>query len=91
MKDYITNKKETAQISAMLVLFKAMRSQDGYCTTLTPMRDCFNERVKDGTIQDTPEMREKYLRTARYLGWEVRKTKGIIYENGVAVWSTVGR
>lgn len=92
MKKYITNKRETANISAALVLYRNTHTHNGVCDTQTPMFDCYANKVNTGEFEDNRENREKYLRVARYLGWEVRKSSGNnVFENGVLIWSdTVG-
>lgn len=56
----------------------------------TPMRDVVNQITAGGSTKDTEEMREMYLRVARYLGWPVKKNKSNVYENGILIWTTAG-
>lgn len=79
-------KSNVARIAQALTTYKASHPE-----TQTPMRDMYMMNVQNGMQLDEPEYREQHLRVARYLGWPVRKNGGVTYENGVQIWSTVGR
>lgn len=79
-------KSNVARIAQALTTYKAAHPE-----TQTPMRDMYIMNVQNGMQLDEPEYREQHLRVARYLGWNVRKNGGVVYENGVQIWSTVGR
>lgn len=59
-------------------------------TTQTPLRDFVDEVTNGGAMVGSAETRNNYLLVARMLGWNVRKSHGYAYENGVQIWSTVG-
>lgn len=79
-------KSNVARIAQALTIYK-----NAHPDTQTPMRDMYMANVQTDMYLDEPEHREKHLRVARYLGWPVRKNGGVVYENGVQIWSTDGR
>lgn len=79
-------KSSVAQIAQALTIYKHVHNE-----TQTPMRDMYIGNVQIGMQLDSPEYREQHLRVARYLGWNVAKRNGYVYENGVQIWSTDGR
>lgn len=82
--------REVAWIAAALTRYKVTQTPNGVCLTDTPMYDYFNSRVSGGLMPDTLTNREKYLRVARYIGWNVCKRYGRYYENGIEIWHTDG-
>lgn len=61
----------------------------------TPMADAFMAEAQmqeeRGVKVNFTELTTRYYRAAKRLGWKVTRSKGILYENGVAVWNTNGR
>ena len=54
--------------------------QATHTETMTPMTDCFNSQKLDASE------RARFVRAAQRLGWNVTRTQGKIYENGVLAW-----
>ena len=77
---------EIANITSLLIEAKR---QNAFPMS-TPMFDCYTDLVSRGMIQDTERERERFLRVARYLGWNVKKRGEYVYENGVNIWRTSG-
>lgn len=46
----------------------------------TPMADMFRQ------FNEPESERQRYVRAAKRLGWNIVKTRGHIYENGFFVW-----
>lgn len=62
----------------MLVL---MKYQGEHTESATPMIDCFNSQKIDASE------RARFVRAAQRLGWNVTRSQGKIYENGVLAWN----
>lgn len=82
----LLTKTSVARIAQALTTYK-----NAHPETQTPMRDMYFTYCQSGMYLDEPAHREKHLRVARYLGWPVRKNGGVVYENGVQIWSIDGR
>lgn len=67
------------------VIEGTMRVLVGYQVThtesATPMIDCFNSQKNDASE------RARFVRAAQRLGWNVTRSQGKIYENGVLAWT----
>lgn len=59
-----------------------------------PMLACANviiaQSKENGIEVDVEELTLRYYRAAKRLGWDVVKSRGAIYENGLQVWNTYG-
>lgn len=55
--------------------------QATHTETATPMIDCFNSQKIDASE------RPRFVRAAQRLGWNVTRSQGKIYENGVLAWN----
>lgn len=62
----------------MLVL---MQYQGEHTESKTPMADCVNSQ------KISADERARFVRAAQRLRWNVVRSQGKIYENGVLVWS----
>lgn len=78
-------KSSVALIAQMLTITKQNNPD-----ALTPMAMAVNDVTNRGKACNTAEVKEQYLRVARYLGWNVSKRKGHVYENGRQIWSIDG-
>lgn len=74
-------KTSVALIAQMLTITKQNNPD-----ALTPMAMVVNDVTNHGKACNTAEVKEQYLRVARYLGWSVSKRKGQVFENGRAIW-----
>lgn len=89
--DNILEKREAAQIAAYISAYRASYTIEGRCTKLTPMLDSYKEWMNAHKVKDTADLREKFLRVARYLGWDVRKDRNeCVFENGLQIWDGDG-
>lgn len=78
-------KSSVALIAQMLTITKSKNPD-----ALTPMAMAVNDVTNHGKAFDTEIVKEQYLRVARYLGWNVSKRNGRVYENGREVWTIAG-
>lgn len=78
-------KSEVARIAQALTTYK-----NAHHETQTPMRDAYESLAPVNAKINDPGLQEKMLRVARYLGWNVSKRSGCVYENGIEIWSTSG-
>lgn len=79
-------KTRVARIAQVLTVTKMQNPN-----AMTPMAMTVNDVTDFGKTSDAEEVREEYLRVARYLGWPVMKRGGSVYENGMKIWGTDGR
>lgn len=84
-KEMVIKKSEVARIAQTLVLAKLTEQYGG-----TPMRATVDAITDRGRSPQTEITREKYIRVARYLGWQVCKRGGKVYENGIEIWTIAG-
>lgn len=78
-------KSSVALIAQMLTITKSKNPD-----ALTPMAMAVNDVTNLGKACNTEIVKEQYLRVARYLGWNVSKRNGRVYENGREVWTIAG-
>lgn len=87
----ILNNKSVAEITSALTRYKTVTDMSQWLVEeKTPMLNCYKEYVQSTGQKDTRELRERFLRCARYLKWNVARRGGVVYENGIAVWNTAG-